>query len=88
MDENHAIPISSARSMFISSVHLRIDSPHPNGKPLAGVADIMMGNGFRVVGVKVTRRRGASKLRLGRTLRQYFKLFVREHFTPPPSRVI
>jgi dolichol-phosphate mannosyltransferase len=34
------------------------------------------------------RKLGASKLRLGRTLRQYFKLFVREHFTPPPSRVI
>jgi dolichol-phosphate mannosyltransferase len=34
------------------------------------------------------RKLGASKLRLGRTLRQYFKLFVREQFTPPPSRVV
>lgn len=34
------------------------------------------------------RKRGASKLRLGRTLRQYFKLFVRDSIAPPPYRQV
>lgn len=34
------------------------------------------------------RKQGASKLRLARTLRQYFKLFVRDSFSPPPYRKI
>ncbi|KUI39750.1 glycosyltransferase [Mycobacterium sp. GA-2829] len=34
------------------------------------------------------RKQGASKLKLARTLRQYFKLLVRESFTPAPYRQV
>jgi dolichol-phosphate mannosyltransferase len=34
------------------------------------------------------RKQGASKLRLGRTLKQYVRLFLRESFAPPPFREV
>ena len=34
------------------------------------------------------RKQGASKLKLARTLKQYFKLLVRESFTPAPYRQV